>query len=64
LDRLPRLRKEIRQIEHELGDEGRVLVRYSGTEKKMRVMVESVDEARIDEFVTRLESLAVQELSQ
>jgi phosphoglucosamine mutase len=63
LDRLPRLRREIRQVEHELGDEGRVLVRYSGTEKKMRVMVESVDETRIEDYVSRLEALALEELS-
>jgi len=30
----------IQRVEHDLGDEGRVLVRYSGTEKKARVMVE------------------------
>jgi phosphoglucosamine mutase len=63
LDRLPTLRKTIRQLEHELGDEGRVLVRYSGTEKKMRVMVESVDAARLDEFVQRVQTVALEELS-
>jgi phosphoglucosamine mutase len=63
IERLPRLQRAIRQVERELGDDGRVLVRYSGTEKKMRVMVEFVDADRIDEYVDRLESLALQELS-
>lgn len=62
LDRLPGLRKAIRQIEQELGDEGRVLVRYSGTEAKMRVMVESVDEHKMREYVDRLQAVALAEL--
>jgi phosphoglucosamine mutase len=37
----------IRRVEGDLGDEGRVLVRYSGTEAKARVMIEGPDQARI-----------------
>jgi len=37
---LPELTEAIRQTETELGDEGRVLVRYSGTQNLCRVMVE------------------------
>lgn len=62
IDRLPKLQRTIRTVERELGDEGRVLVRYSGTEKKMRVMVEFVDATRIDEYVSRLQEAAVAEL--
>ena len=43
-----------------LGSDGRVLVRYSGTEAKARVMVEGPDEATIqgyaDEIARALES--------
>ena len=37
----------IAAIERELGEDGRVLVRYSGTESKARVMIEGIDESRI-----------------
>jgi len=37
----------IRAVEAELGGDGRVLVRYSGTEHKARVMIEGPDQARI-----------------
>lgn len=44
LDSIEPLTKAIAQKEQELGDTGRVLVRYSGTENKARVMVECADE--------------------
>ena len=47
LDELPDVQKMIRDIETQLGDDGRVLVRYSGTEAKARVMIEGVDESQI-----------------
>jgi phosphoglucosamine mutase len=37
---LPQVMKAIQQVEVELGDNGRVLVRYSGTQNMCRVMVE------------------------
>jgi phosphoglucosamine mutase len=44
LESIESLRKAIEQKEQELGSSGRVLVRYSGTENKARVMVECQDE--------------------
>lgn len=40
LSTLPRVASAVREAEAELGEEGRVLVRYSGTENLCRVMVE------------------------
>jgi phosphoglucosamine mutase len=47
LDELPRVKAAIAQAETALGADGRVVVRYSGTEPKARVMIEGTDEALI-----------------
>lgn len=62
VDRLPKLSAAIRGVETALGDEGRVLVRYSGTENKMRVMIEGLDASQIADFVDHLEGVARSEL--
>jgi len=40
IDTVPAIVEAIKQVESELGDQGRVLVRYSGTQDMCRVMVE------------------------
>jgi len=47
LEQLPDVGRAITQVEAVLGAEGRVLVRYSGTESKARVMIEGADETKI-----------------
>jgi phosphoglucosamine mutase len=44
---LPRVTSAIADVESRLGSDGRVLVRYSGTESKVRVMLEGPDDAVI-----------------
>jgi phosphoglucosamine mutase len=47
LEQLPDVQRVIADVERQLGEDGRVLVRYSGTESKVRVMIEGMDEVRI-----------------
>jgi phosphoglucosamine mutase len=54
LEQLPEVQRAIASIESQLGDNGRVLVRYSGTESKARVMIEGLDEARIKHWADEL----------
>ena len=54
LEDLSDFQKALRAVEQDLGDCGRVLVRYSGTEQKARVMVEGEDEARVNEIANDL----------
>ncbi len=47
LNNVPKIKEAINRAEERLGDKGRVLVRYSGTELLLRVMVEGEDEGLI-----------------
>lgn len=50
IEQLPAIARMIAEIERELGDDGRVLVRYSGTETKARVMIEGTDLGKIKQW--------------
>ena len=52
----------IRQQKEALGDTGRVLVRVSGTEPLIRVMVEGQDETEIQAIADHLAELVKKEL--
>ena len=62
LETLPRLLDEISEVERELGMTGRVLVRYSGTEPKLRLLVEGPSSAVVQAAMSRLEKAARAEL--
>ncbi|HOE26978.1 MAG: phosphoglucosamine mutase [Candidatus Aureabacteria bacterium] len=54
LDSIPELRKAIKEAESELGDRGRVLIRYSGTQAMCRVMVEGPSQETTDRLTRAL----------
>ena len=53
---------EVRAFEAELGEEGRVVVRASGTEPLVRVMVEAPDAASCESWARRIAAVAEREL--
>jgi len=54
LDDMPELLRAISEAETELGDRGRVLIRYSGTQSMCRVMVEAYTEEVTDRLTRQL----------
>jgi phosphoglucosamine mutase len=63
LSELVATEKLIKKIEKELGNDGRILVRYSGTENKLRVMAEGKDAAKINEYAGDIIKSAEKELA-
>ena len=55
IESLKKLQETIKWGEELLGDRGRILVRYSGTEPLIRLMVEAEEEGLIDEILNALE---------
>ena len=51
---VPELAAAVREVEKDLGDEGRVLVRYSGTQNMCRVMVEGPSAAITEKYCSQL----------
>lgn len=53
-EELPEIADLARQTEELLGDQGRLLLRYSGTESLARVMIEGVNQTEIDAYAQAL----------
>ena len=62
LDQAPRVREAVAAAERDLGGAGRVLLRPSGTESLIRVMVEGEDAARVDRWAETI-ATAVRDLA-
>jgi phosphoglucosamine mutase len=61
LDELPKTEASIRAVERKLDGRGRVLVRWSGTEPKLRILVEGPDPAQIDGMAHEIAKVAERE---
>jgi len=62
LESLPKYQAALRAAESDLAGGGRILVRYSGTENKVRVMVEGPDEKQIKRIAESLREILRQEI--
>jgi len=62
LEELTELRTTVEAAEKDMGDQGRVVIRYSGTENKMRVLVECSDGKKTDFWTDQLVSIAKKEI--
>jgi phosphoglucosamine mutase len=61
LSSLHALQDAVKKAEEQLGDRGRVLIRYSGTESLCRVMVEGEDKTLIDDLAADLAAVVKRE---
>lgn len=62
LEDMTALQEASERVRTALGEDGRVLVRWSGTEPKLRLMVEGPDEARIREWARELAEAAQKDM--
>ena len=63
LEEQPEITSAIKGVEKELGDRGRVLVRYSGTQSMCRVMVEGPTQKETQRFAEKIAEVIKKKLS-
>lgn len=63
MDTIPEISAIIRRVENSLGERGRVLVRYSGTEPLCRVMVEGEEKTEVDNYARQIADTIGRELT-
>jgi phosphoglucosamine mutase len=64
LEGLPQYQKALQDSETELKGKGRIFVRYSGTEPKLRILVESESESHNEKLATRIQTALIEDLGQ
>ena len=55
---VPELFNVIKDVEEKLSSTGRLLVRYSGTEAKLRIMIEGEDQTLINKYSQEIAGIA------
>ena len=60
---IPCIQQAVKEVENQLGNKGRVLLRRSGTEPLIRVMVEGEDEAHVTQLANHLAEVVKVEVS-
>ena len=63
LEEMPQLAALTAKVTKELGTQGRVLVRWSGTEPKLRIMLEGPREDRIRDWAKELARAAKKDIA-
>ncbi len=63
IDDMPRLRKSVQNAEKVLGKRGRVLVRWSGTEAKLRLMAEGPDPKKLKTMLSEMAEAAKKDVA-
>jgi phosphoglucosamine mutase len=63
LSTIPEIQEIIRGVEEHLGDKGRVLVRYSGTQPMCRVMVEGPTHKDTEKYCKQIADVLREKLS-
>jgi phosphoglucosamine mutase len=53
-DKLPTVKKAVRDVEERLANKGRLLLRYSGTEPLARVMIEGENQTVIENYASEI----------
>lgn len=61
---IPRIATAIKGVEEKLGNEGRVLIRYSGTEPLLRIMLEGQDKYEITGWANEIAELVRQQIGE
>jgi phosphoglucosamine mutase len=58
------LKEKVEEFESELDDEGRIFLRYSGTEQLARVMIEAKDKKRIEDMAHQIAKIIKSEIGE
>lgn len=64
LQKIEPIQRAIHEVEHALGAQGRVLVRYSGTESILRIMVEGPKRSLVQQYAEDIAAVAKTEIGE